>query len=226
MMIRRSGRLSACFLIAVFSSVTSVGAATLRPGDLVVSEFMANPAAVSDTAGEWVEIFNTSTHAIDLGGLSLGDDASDDHQIATMSDLSIAPGDYLVLGRSAVAGEGADYVYDHFRLGNSRDEIVLRNGSEEIWRIDYDGSLALSGRSAELVSLGPTGAVYAPTPLALGTGTGDVATPGRAGTLALSVTAVPLPASLWLLASGLLGGVILRRGQGAGAVAVTPQAEG
>ena len=48
-------------------------------GDLVFSEFLADPLQVSDAAGEWVEIYNTSGGLLDLGGFELHDDGSDSH---------------------------------------------------------------------------------------------------------------------------------------------------
>ncbi len=212
---RRRACLLVPFLIVPSLAPSRATAATLAPGDLVVSEFLANPSAQGDTQGEWVELFNTTGRAIDLRGLTLGDDGSDAHRITAPAPVTIAAGAYLTLGRSpsaGIAGRLADYVYDRFRLGNSRDEIVLRDGPRVIWRVDYDGGLALAGRSAELIALGGGGGTYAPTPLALGPGGGDdVGTPGRAGTLALAVAPVPVPASLVLLVSGLAGLVTLRR---------------
>jgi len=186
-------------------------AAAVMPGTLVVSEFMANPAAVSDTAGEWLELFNTTTNAIDVNGFTLTDNGSDLHVIDNGGPLLIASGDYLLLARGAdPASNGGltpDYVYSGFVLGNSSDAIVLSDGATEIARIDYDSSLVAAGQSAELLALPGVLANYALTPASLTYGAGDVGTPGAAGSVALPVAAVPVPAALWLLFSGI-GGLV------------------
>ncbi len=58
--------------------------AAIVAGDLVISEVMANPSAVSDTTGEWFEIYNSSGAAIDLNGLILMD--SDLHIVVIIVD--------------------------------------------------------------------------------------------------------------------------------------------
>ena len=51
--------------------IPNLFAATINSGDLLISEVMANPAAVSDSNGEWFELFNASLHSIDLNGLTI-----------------------------------------------------------------------------------------------------------------------------------------------------------
>ena len=46
---------------------------TLVAGDLVITEVMQNPAAVSDSVGEWFELYNASTAPIDLRGMAVAD---------------------------------------------------------------------------------------------------------------------------------------------------------
>jgi hypothetical protein len=41
-----------------------------RPGDLVISEVMADPSAVSDSVGEWIELHVAAD--VDLNGLAVG----------------------------------------------------------------------------------------------------------------------------------------------------------
>ncbi len=218
MMIKILRRTLVSGLFSVFVLSSSL-AAPLQSGDLVISEFLANPAGLSDGRGEWVELFNASTSAIDLRGLTLADDGSDAHVIDAATPLLIGSGHYFVLGRSAQAGRAGatpDYVYNGFVLGNGVDEIVLRQGGSEIWRVDYDAALAVAGQSAELVS---PGGLYAPTPATLlFSAGGDIGSPGLPGSLALRVALLLLPSPLLLLASGLMGllAVARRRGSGGG----------
>lgn len=41
------------------------------PGTLILSEIMANPDSVPDSVGEWIEVYNPSTQALDIGGWSI-----------------------------------------------------------------------------------------------------------------------------------------------------------
>ena len=102
--------------------------------DLLISEIMANPAAISDSQGEWFELFNPTDEQINLLGIDLGDDGSRRHQFD--SDLLILPGEFLTLARSAAPGFIPDYVYSNFTLSNSSDQIVLRAGLVELLRAE------------------------------------------------------------------------------------------
>ena len=62
-------------LYFLFLLCTSIGVAQ-SAGDIVVTEFMADSDAVSDTVGEWLEIYNATTSAIDLNGWTIKDDGS------------------------------------------------------------------------------------------------------------------------------------------------------
>jgi len=53
------------------------------PGDLVVSEYMNNPAIVSDSYGEYFEIFNASTEDLSLRGIEVRDDDYDSFLVAS-----------------------------------------------------------------------------------------------------------------------------------------------
>ena len=49
-------------------------AATL--GSLLISEIMADPAAVSDARGEWFELYNPTRQPFNLRDITIGDDGS------------------------------------------------------------------------------------------------------------------------------------------------------
>ena len=82
-------------------------------GGLVINEIMANPAAVSDAAGEWFELFNPTDQAIQLQGLIIEDASGTRHVITDR--VSVPAGGYRVLGnngrRSANGDVRVDYVY-------------------------------------------------------------------------------------------------------------------
>jgi len=74
----------------------------ILPGDLVITEVMANPAG-EDAGQEWFEVYNASAAAIDLGGLTLDYHKSDDSEQHShvMEELVVESGDYVVLGGMA-----------------------------------------------------------------------------------------------------------------------------
>ncbi len=170
--------------------------------DLLITEVMANPAALSDTRGEWFELHNPTDQEINLRGISIGDDGAKRHRFD--SDLLILPGKFLTLARSSNPGFVADYVYDNFILSNSGDEIVLRDGLSELLRLDYGSGFAAAGRSRELLHLPMLASNYGLTPASLSYGLGDIGTPGTAGGALPPPSAVPLPAAVWLFISGIL----------------------
>lgn len=200
---------------AAMAVCSQTSLAALAPGDLVVSEVMANPAAVGDTSGEWFELYNPTLNSLNLNGLSVRDDGSNSFSIT--EDLYIGAGEYLVLGRngdvSSNGGYSAGYVYGRgFSLGNSSDAIVLESEGVEVFRLNYSANadFGAAGNSMELVSLLTVDEFsYQLTPGGFSYGDGDIGTPGSPGSVALP-SAVPVPAAAWLFGSAL-GGLALRR---------------
>jgi hypothetical protein len=200
-----------CLLIVAGCVYSLSHAATIQPGDLLISEVMANPSAVSDTNGEWFELFNASANSIDLNGLIISDDGSNSHQIDNGASLLIAPGAYLVLGRNGnIADNGgyvADYIYSNFTLGNTLDQIVLSENSNEVVRLNYTGQpFGANGVSTELINqlINPDESSYQSSQNNQ-YGLGDIGTPGSRGSFKLvSASTVPVPGAVWLFASALI----------------------
>lgn len=102
---------------------------------LVVSEFMADPKAVTDSMGEYIELFNPGKASVDIHGWTMTDGGTDSHTInAPGGSLLVAPKAFVVLGRSGDkaknGGINVTYVYDNFFLSNtSGDEIILRDAN-------------------------------------------------------------------------------------------------
>ena len=94
---------------------------------LLLSEVMANPAAVPDEAGEWLEIYNADSAAVNLRGWTLAD--LDGEQAVIVDDLWVQPGEYVVLGRNADPSTNGGLVvrsvYTGLRLANEADELIL-----------------------------------------------------------------------------------------------------
>ncbi|HET8710439.1 MAG TPA: lamin tail domain-containing protein [Spongiibacteraceae bacterium] len=199
-------------IVTSFALCAGVAQAAIHPGDLVITEVLANPDAVSDTAGEWFEIYNASASSLDLSGLVIRDQGSNVHTVSGDTPVTVASGSYFVFGRNGDplvnGGYTPDYVYDGFVLGNSSDVIILELGGVEIASLIYsDAALfGAAGISAELTAGG-----FALTPSAFTFGSGDIGTPGAAGSYTpAAVSSVPLPAAGWLMLSAS-GALVARR---------------
>ena len=70
-----------------------------RYGEVLITEFMADPAGVPDELGEWVELTNIGAEAVDVSGWQLIDDGRNAY---TFPDaLTMEPGATLVVAREA-----------------------------------------------------------------------------------------------------------------------------
>jgi hypothetical protein len=75
-----------------------------RPGDLVISEILANPANVAgqtDATREWFEVANTGAAAFDLNELGVGRIGAAGAPVQSARCLSVAPRGFAVFARSA-----------------------------------------------------------------------------------------------------------------------------
>ena len=113
--------------------------ASICPGDLIVSEFMATPDYEPDYRAEWFEVHNASTRNLDLDGLvvSSGGASGDDPGFTVSGTLLVGSGDYVVFGVNAdLASNGnvpVDYVYEYYfssgvgevQLNRSADRLTL-----------------------------------------------------------------------------------------------------
>ncbi|MCC6625481.1 MAG: lamin tail domain-containing protein [Deltaproteobacteria bacterium] len=112
-------------------------------GDLVISEIMKNPTLPGDQS-EWLELYNASTRALELDGCTLSDDGGESWTVPNV-DLFVPAGGYLVLGRSADAGDNGgfepDIVWDELVLANTADEVIVTCGGVVIdrlaWTMDW-----------------------------------------------------------------------------------------
>lgn len=155
-------------------------------GGIVITEIMPNPAAVSDSYGEWFEIYNTTDTTIDIHNWVIKDADSDLFTITNDAmSVPVSPGEFFVLCRSSdLALNGnidVDYEYSSIALANSEDELILTNALGEIIdEVHYTNSWAFgSGVSMELhnvdVENNDDNNWYAAT---LTYGSGDYGTPG------------------------------------------------
>jgi len=184
--------------------------------DLLITEIMANPLAVSDPEGEWFELYNPTTESISLNDIVISDDNSLGHAISSSAELLIHPDSYFVLARNDDSnlngGFNADYTYSRFTLANTRDQIIFSDGTGELLRFEYEAGFTPNGASMELIGAVMLSENYAAATTTFGNG--DLGTPGEAGSfIQPSPSPVPVPSAAWLMASGLMGLVSFSRRQ-------------
>jgi DNA/RNA endonuclease G (NUC1) len=103
-------------------------------GDVVINELLQDPQAVLDANGEWFEVHNRATAAVNLQGWTIASQNDVSHTIA--SSVVIPAGGFAVLGRNGNAatngGVTVTYVYagaTTLNLGNGTDFLALRDGA-------------------------------------------------------------------------------------------------
>ncbi len=159
-------------------------------GEILITEIMYNPSALSDTEGEWFEIYNNSDHAINLQNLVLGRDDANRHIVTDPIELS--PGAYFVFTRNELATDASNgYVYGSaILLPNTGAVLSIYNEGTEtdpgalIFSVNY-GADNFPDYPGASISLSPT--LNNATDAILGTSwcistsvynTGDLGTPG------------------------------------------------
>ena len=128
------------------------------PGDLVISEIMANPAG-TDTGNEWFEIYNAKSTAANLAGVQLGVSKADKsgEKDFVIPSGSIPAGGYFVAGdadpKSLPTFENLSYGNNLGSLRNTDGRIAITCAAATIDEVTYSTmssgtSWQLSGASA------------------------------------------------------------------------------
>jgi len=161
---------------------------------IVITEFMKDPTAVSDTRGEWIELYNPSPLAIDIGDWVLSDLGSESTVLDRQgARVTIRRFSHFVIGRSAdpaeTGGVHVDFVYSGFSMSNGADEIVLsRPDGSVVDQVAYDDGVLwddLPGRSLSLDPAAYDAAAndspdnWCPSRRRLAPGSSDSGTPGE-----------------------------------------------
>jgi len=141
------------------SDICEVEPAPADAGDILITEIMKAPAAVTDSVGEWFEIYNTTNQDIDINAWMLEDAGMDSHRIFVLGGV-VAPGNsYLVLGNNddteTNGGVDVGYVFNAFNLANQDDEVILKSGDTVVDEVAYDDGVTfpdLAGKSLSLDS--------------------------------------------------------------------------
>jgi hypothetical protein len=135
-----------------------LGIGALFAGDLIITELMQNPSAVPDSSGEWFEIFNDSGVGLNLDGLGIMDDGSNDFTVT--GAVYISAGEYVVFGPNedftTNGGVNVDYAYgSDMALSNGADELYIYNDSDFIDMIEWDGGATFPDPTGASMTLSP-----------------------------------------------------------------------
>lgn len=144
------------------SSSTPTSTSTLQAGDLVITEIMQR-TSVPSVWGQWFEIHNSTTSAIDLAGLVVHDDNGFE-SFTVSGPLLVDAGGYVVFGINGDTKLNGGITLDYewplsskkaFFIFSGPDQIVLSTGGPtpvEIDRVDlpdcvYSGTGSDTGKS-------------------------------------------------------------------------------
>lgn len=118
---------------------------TFKPGDLVITEFLSDPAAVEDKLGEWVELYNATTLDVAINGLEVATKANT-HVVGVTdpTPLVIKSKGYLVLGReddvALNGGVKVDYQWESLNLTNPDGKLTLTWGKTLVDEVVYNSA--------------------------------------------------------------------------------------
>jgi len=83
---------------------------------VLFSELMKNPEVLPDADGEWFELYNGGSEAVDLGGCTL---ARDDQELTLDGSLVVEAGRHLTFSNSDAPGFVPDVLYSGLTLPNT-----------------------------------------------------------------------------------------------------------
>jgi hypothetical protein len=109
---------------------------------LLITEIMADPSQVSDSSGEWIEVFNAGPKPADLRGVEVRDSVWG-AVVQSDSPLWVAPGGFAVLAKKLSPSENGGVsalAVLPINLNNGEDSVVLLFGGEELDRVDYSAA--------------------------------------------------------------------------------------
>lgn len=193
---------SSCDIDRSINPPTCLPSATCpAQGAVIITEIMQNPSFVSDEAGEYFEIFNTTNTPIDLKGWIIKTASTGspvEHVIPT--SLILPANGYLVLGENADinsnGGVTVDYQYDAaLFLGNGTATVTIECSGTVFDTVTYDDGATFpdpNGASMELATNkyshtdNDNGINWAAATVEIVSG-GDKGTPGAANSFVLSV---------------------------------------
>lgn len=156
-------------------------------GDLVITEVMPDPSAVTDANGEWFEVLVTAD--VDLNGLAFGDDPTNPDEVLPPGGdcIAVTAGQRVIFARNDDTGTngGLPPVVATFGFGltNGGDSLFVGHGDVVLDEMSWNGSdagtaITLDPAAEDTVSNDdPLNFCNAVDPY----GAGDLGTPGAQG---------------------------------------------
>jgi hypothetical protein len=131
-------------------------------GAVIVTEVMANPSAVLDELGEWFEVYNDWTFAVNLDSWTVKEDddaATESFTVRAPAALVLQPGESAVFcvnaDRATNGGVSCDYEYPFgavpgaLTLSNSSDTLSLLLAGQVIDRVTWSNPPTGAARSLD-----------------------------------------------------------------------------
>lgn len=171
-------------------------------GAIVITEIMQNPNNVSDSNGEYFEVYNSTDASINLLGWTISTFSSGTPVTDIISSSVVVPAKgYVVLGENADintnGGVAVDYQYNSsLFLGNGASNVKIECSATVFDLVAYDGGTDFpdpTGKSMELAmgkfttTDNDNGSNWGEATAEISSG-GDLGTPGAANSFTLSIT--------------------------------------
>ncbi|MBL7186528.1 MAG: lamin tail domain-containing protein [Phycisphaerae bacterium] len=100
------------------------------PGAVVINELLAHS---HDTASDWIELYNTTRDAIEVGGWFLSDSEDNLFKYQIAGGTIIGPGEYLVLYQDLNFGNANDAgSYEPFALSENGERLYLSSAQNGV----------------------------------------------------------------------------------------------
>jgi hypothetical protein len=104
------------------------------PGDVIITEIMINPSAVTDSNGEWFELFNKRSEAVDIRGWRIEDESGNTHSIPDTNPILIPAGAFLVLGKNSDFSSNGGIIVAHEYTAITLNNLTSSQTSGDIDR--------------------------------------------------------------------------------------------
>lgn len=121
------------------------------PGQLVISEIMIDPGAVSENVGQYFEIYNPTETTFSLQSCIISDDGGENFEIT--EEVVISPDTFATFAVTTgqIPNPSVLYSYFDYSLERGGDEVILTCNDTVIDRVAYSGDFPiLVGRSMNL----------------------------------------------------------------------------
>ena len=180
-----------CASTCAFDTSLCSDAAPPVAGQVVITEIMPDPVAVSDASGEWFEVHNRGAAAVNLFGCIVRGAAATGDRFTINSNVVIAPGGYATFASTGLDSPGFVPTYSwtitNF-LANTSDTVTIECGGVPIDTVAYDDGTTFPRIPGSSMTFGPPSMIDAASNddgarwcLARSTyGAGDRGTPGAA----------------------------------------------